>query len=182
MSFDFEDSQEISDSASSVYSRLPGSPGPLMTLEARLALIQEQPEINSLDHQIAMSRGSSIALETLRSRLRRSKQEIELSPARLRDARLRQWEQQQYENEFYASCRRNFNELSTVVLDVTKETTLQCDFEPDVDPVGNIQLLRAILSLRGALETSRKQEAEAEQVWKCQWKTSRIWSSSDSWI
>ncbi|KAJ5291405.1 hypothetical protein N7478_000656 [Penicillium angulare] len=170
------------DCTSSVYSRSLGSLRPSMNEETQVALVQEGPEINPLDHQIAMSRGSTIALETLPSRLQRSKREHELSPSQLRNDKLRQWEQQQHENEFYALCRSNFLEISQAVVGLSQEITLQYHFEPEMDPVGDIRLLRAIESLRAALENSRNKEAQAEHAWRRYWNLSRVWSSSGPWI
>jgi hypothetical protein len=65
------------DDASSVYSRSPDSP------KGRLNLI------NTLDHQLAMSSGTSMALETTRSRLQRSKSKHRMSLPELRDSKIR---------------------------------------------------------------------------------------------
>jgi hypothetical protein len=170
------------DDASSVYSRSPESPK-LSTLEEvphpfRFSL----PEINTLDHQLAMSSGTSMALETTRSRLQRSKTKHRMSLPELRESKLRQWEQQKHENEFYASCRENLLNLSRAALEVAQQLLLQYHFEPEVNPVGNVRLLQAIQALRASLDESKRREIEAEQTWKREWRVTHIQRSRNSWI
>ncbi|KAJ5453745.1 uncharacterized protein N7458_004701 [Penicillium daleae] len=170
------------DDASSVYSRSPESPK-LPSLEEVIPPFKfNLPEINTLDHQLAMSHGTSMALETTRSRLQRSKSRHRMSLPELRDSKLRQWEQQWHENEFYASCRENFLSLSKAALEVSQQLILQYHFEPEVNPVGNIRLLQAIQALKASLDESKRRELEAEQNWKREWRVIRIQRSRNSWI
>lgn len=170
------------DDASSVYSRSPDSPKLSSQEEVPPPFRFNLPEINTLDHQLAMSSGTSMALETTRSRLQRSKSKYRMSLPELRDSKLRQWEQQKHENEFYASCRENFLSLSRAALEVAQQLILQYHFEPEVNPVGNIRLLQAIQALRAALDESKRREVEAEQIWKREWRVNSIQQARNSWI
>lgn len=97
-----------SSASSSIYSRSPNSPKDILPDDSiPLPAGHDLPEINSLDHQIALVRGSTIALETTRKRLRESKDRHRLSLPELRLEKLRQWELQEnenHENQFYRSC------------------------------------------------------------------------------
>ncbi|KAJ5752794.1 hypothetical protein N7520_009711 [Penicillium odoratum] len=81
------------DSATSIYSR-PADPAQDTELIAMTAVAPPLqtafPEINSLDHQIAMAGGSTMAVETTRPRLRMSKRCPKTTPQALKQ----QWLQQ----------------------------------------------------------------------------------------
>ncbi|KAJ5033074.1 hypothetical protein NUH16_003204, partial [Penicillium rubens] len=154
------------DDASSVYSRSPESPKPVLPLTLMpviLPIRHDLPEINALDHQIALARGSTMALETTRSRLRGTKARHRLSLSELKEEKIRQRDQQEHENDFYRTCFKNLHQLVTVVIDSIQELALQYHFEPEATPGGNPRLLQTIQLLRLAVENSRAQEAHAEQ-------------------
>lgn len=165
------------DDASSVYSRSPESPKPVLPLTLMpviLPIRHDLPEINALDHQIALARGSTMALETTRSRLRGTKARHRLSLSELKEEKIRQRDQQEHENDFYRTCFKNLHQLVTVVIDSIQELALQYHFEPEATPGGNPRLLQTIQLLRLAVENSRAQEAKAEQEWTRQWNISRF--------
>jgi hypothetical protein len=172
------------DDASSVYSRSPESPKLSSQGEVTRPFRFSLPEINTLDHELAMSQGTSMALETTRSRLERSKTKNKhrLSLPELRDSKLRQWEQQKHENEFYAACRETFLGLSKAALEVAQKLILQYHFEPEVEAAGNIHIREAIQALGTSLENSQRREAEAEQAWRRQWRVPRVQRPRNSWI
>ena len=146
------------DDASSIYSRAPQSRKSTQSAPrppAALPVTYDLPEINSLDHQIALARGSTIVLETTRARLRCAKTDRRLSLPELREEKLRQWECQDHENRFYKECLLMFQELSTLAIDVSQYLMLQHEFEPEVSPIGNRRVLETAHQLREALEQSR---------------------------
>ncbi|KAJ5215271.1 uncharacterized protein N7498_001678 [Penicillium cinerascens] len=178
------DDRIISDDSSSIYSRSADSPKLFLTSHAAIALSAKHdlPEINSLDHQIAMAHGSTMALETTTIRLQNSKSGHRRSLPESRYEKLRQWEEQKCENEFFQSCLENFHEFSKSVIGVIQNLTPQFYDEPEEVPVSNLHVLLAVHLLREQLEKSRVQEAKAEQKWKSQWNLSRIWNPTSRWI
>ena len=83
------------DDASSIYSRSPESPKDMLSsMPMMLPPRHDLPEINSLDHQIALARGSTMALETTRTRLKCSKSRNRLSLQELKEERICQRDQQ----------------------------------------------------------------------------------------
>jgi hypothetical protein len=146
-----------------------------------LPIRHDLPEINSLDHQIALARGSTMALETTRTRLKCSKSGNRLSFQELKEERICQRDQQENENDFYRSCFQNFLNLSMAIIEVSQELTLQYHFEPEARPLDNEWVFQAVRKLRVALEQSRIREAQAEQIWKRQWKMSRV-NHTTRWI
>ena len=177
------------DDASSVYSRSPETPkfniGSNIALRP-LPIKHDLPEINSLDHQISLAQGSTIALETTRTRLQNSKSEKRQSLPESRQEKLHQRELQERENRFYRTCYDIFQELSNVAIITSQDLILQSLFEPEVCPNGSSQVLRTSLKLREvlqqALERSRVQEARAELEWKRWWNISRIGNLATRWI
>jgi hypothetical protein len=174
----------IRDDSSSIYSRSVDSPKPFLTSHAANPppAKHDLPEINSLDHQIAMAHGSTMALETTKIRLQNSKSEHKRSLPESRYEKLRQWEEQKCENEFYQSCLENFHELSKSVIAVIQNLKPQSYYEPEDASFRNLHVLLAVRLLREQLEKSRVQEAKAEQKWKSQWNLSRIWNPTSRWI
>ena len=173
------------DDASSIYSRAPQSRKSTQSAPrppAALPITHDLPEINSLDHQIALARGSTIALETTRARLQCAKTDRQLSLLKLREEKLQQWECQDHENRFYKECLLMFQELSTLAIDVSQYLMLQHEFEPEVSPIGNRRVLETAHQLREALEQSQQREAQAEQEWKRQWNIPRFGFPSPRWI
>lgn len=78
------------DDTSSVYSQTPeiakdASP---ITMILNLPIQTPFPEINLLDHQIAMARGSTMVLETTRTRLESYKMRPELSSSESKEERI----------------------------------------------------------------------------------------------
>ncbi|KAI2791717.1 hypothetical protein POX_c04591 [Penicillium oxalicum] len=174
-----------SDDASSIYSRPPEAPQDTLSWKLMpiiLPIRHDLPEINSLDHQIAMARGSTIALETTRTRIQSSKSQNRLSLSELRKEKLRQRDQQENENQFYRDCFENLHQLLLDVVEAAQDLTLQYYFEPETSPVGNEHVQQAIHRLRAALGQSKVHEAQAEQEWKRQWSVSRVWSPPTRWI
>ena len=174
-----------SDDASSIYSRPPEAPKNALSWELMpiiLPIRHDLPEINSLDHQIAVARGSTIALETTRTRIQSSKSQNRLSLSELREEKLRQRDQQETENQFYRACFENLHQLLLDVVEAAQDLTLHYHFEPEASPVGNEHVQQAIHKLRAALDQSRVHEAQAEQAWKRQWSLSRVWSPTARWL
>ena len=184
MAFEPAESRPFRDGTSSIYSRSPESSKsnfPSQFKSRPLPTKHDLPEINPLDHQIALARGSTIALETTRTRLQCSKTGGRLSLPERREEKLRQWERQESENRFYRSCCDIFHDISAVAIDASQDLTLHSHFEPE-NPVGNVRVLQAVHRLRAALEQSRTLEAQAEQEWKQQWNVSRAWNTTARWI
>lgn len=182
MSLKATEQHSTADDASSIYSRSPESPKSLSNpMPMILPIRHDLPEINSLDHQIALARGSTMALETTRTRLRCSKSRNRLSLGELKEERICQRDQQENENQFYRSCFENFLDLTMAIIEVSQELMLQYHFEPEVRPLANKRVFQAVRKLRVAMEQSRIREAHAEQVWKRQWKVSRV-NHTTRWI
>ncbi|KAJ6101891.1 hypothetical protein N7486_004318 [Penicillium sp. IBT 16267x] len=179
--------ENLSDDISSIYSRTPETPKSFLSWSSSPAPLpprHELPEINPLDHQIALARGSTMALETTRARLTVSKYHKKLSLAELKEEKISQRDQQEEENQFYRSCFENFRQLATTAIEAsavetTQDLSLQSHFEPER---GNANLKLAVDRLRVALENSRVQEAQAEREWKRKWEASRFWNPAPRWI
>ena len=176
------------DYASSIYSRSSGSPKPIPPSHlataglSSLPMQHDVPEINTLDHEIALARGSTIALETTRTRLQRSKTDRRLSLRESREEKLQQWEHQEHENQFYHMCLAIFQELSRVAIDLSQDLALQHCFEPEVSPAGNARVQQAAHKLQRALEQSQEREAQAAHRWKRRWYVPRFGGPSTRWI
>jgi hypothetical protein len=82
----------IRDDSSSIYSRSVDSPKPFLTSHTANPppAKYDLPEINSLNHQIAMAYSSTMALETTKIRLQNSKSEHKRSLPESRYEKLRQ--------------------------------------------------------------------------------------------
>lgn len=182
MAFTENEKRVSSDTSSSVYSRSPDIPKYFSIRSATPPPNHDLPEINSLDHQIAQANGSTIALETTRSRLQGFKPKNRQSLQEIKYEKLVQYEHQKNENDFYKSCRDMFHELFSVASEVSQSLLTQHDFEPENNPSHKPVILAAARALRAALERSRVQEARAEQEWKRQWNPSRIWKPTTRWI
>lgn len=186
MPLDYENEDTLDD-ASSIYSRTPETPKSFLSWShtpVPSPLRRDLPDINSLDHQIALARGSTMALETTRARLSILKNQKKLSLLELKNQKIAQREHQEDENQFYSSCFDNFRRLATTVFEVsavepTQDLSLQSHFDPEL---GNANLKLTLDTLRVALENSRIQEAQAERNWKSKWKVSRLWDSAPRWI
>lgn len=173
------------DNTSSIYSRSTDTAKdaiPITTIPTTLQTKPSLPEINLLDHQISMASGSTIALETTRPRLRKSKILPEMSVSEMKAERMQQHRQQGLENDFYCKCFESFHQLVSTTMDATQSLALQYHFNPANSPSGDPRLIRAIVSLRVALDKSRAEETRAEQEWKQQWKVSPVRQSSLRWL
>ena len=173
------------DNTSSIYSRSTDTAKdaiPITTIPTTLQIKPSLPEINLLDHQISMASGSTMALETTRPRLRKSKTLPEMSVSEMKTERIQQHRQQGLENDFYCKCFESFHQLVSTTMDATQSLALQYHFNPANSPSGDPRLIRAIVSLRVALDKSRAEETSAEQEWKQQWKVSPVRQSSLRWL
>ena len=173
------------DNTSSIYSRATDSPKRISScalMPIILPIRHDLPEINSLDHQIALARGSTIALETTRVRLRKSKERKRLSLPELKEQKLNEKSEQESENDFYRSCFVNFRELITTTVKAIDELELQCHFEPEAEPMGNSNLRKTLEALRNVLEGSKNREAMVELQWKQKWNISRIGRPACRWL
>ena len=160
------------DSASSIYSRPADTAKDAKSIAMTTVAPPIQtsfPEINSLDHQIAMAGGSTMVMETTRPRLKVSKKSPKTTPRALKQQWLQQRSQQERENEFYSGCFRNFHRLVATVMDSTQDLALQYHFNPGASPAGDPRLIRTIVLLKTALDKSRVEEAQAEAEWKRQY-------------
>ncbi|KAJ5654977.1 hypothetical protein N7490_001980 [Penicillium lividum] len=159
------------DSATSIYSR-PADPAqdaePIAMTPVAPPLQTSFPEINSLDHQIAMAGGSTMAVEATRPRLRMSKRSPKTTPRALKQQWLQQRNQQERENDFYTDCFKNFRQLVATVMNSTQDLALQYHFNPGASPAGDPRLIRTTVLLKTALDKSRMEEAQAEAEWKRQ--------------
>ncbi|KAJ5267757.1 hypothetical protein N7478_010565 [Penicillium angulare] len=118
--------------ASSVYSRSPGTPRPHSST-ALPAPRDDLPEITPLDHRIFVAGRTTMALETRKAHLRRTK-EVVRSPPDPTSEKRSQRDQQTHENDFYRTCCANFCHLATAVVDITQKLVLeelsQCTLMP----------------------------------------------------
>ena len=173
------------DNTSSIYSRATDSPKRFSSCALTpiiLPIRHDLPEINSLDHQIALARGSTIALETTRSRLQKSKEEKRLSLPELKEQKQNERIEQESENDFYRSCFTNFRELATATFQAIDELELQYFFEPEAEPIGNRNVRKALDALHNTLEESKNREAKAENQWKQRWNISRFGKPACRWL
>lgn len=167
------------DDASSIYSRPSDVPKRALTwdlIPIILPISHDLPEINSLDHQIAVANGSTMALEMMRTRMQSTKGRSPLSLSELKAEKLRQRDQQETENQFYRSCFENLSELLSDVLSVTHMLELKAS------EFNQSSIREITVRLRAALDKSRVREAQAEQEWKRQWSVSRIWKPAGRWL
>ena len=173
------------DNTSSIYSRSPDTAKDAKPTAMTPVIPQLQtcfPEINSLDHQIAMAGGSTMVVETTRSRLNVSKKHAKFSPPALKERWLQQRSQQEHENHFYSSCFLNFHRLVASIVDSTQDLALQYHFNPGASPSRDPRLIRTIILLRVALDKSRAEEAQAESEWKRQWGVPSVQNPATRWV
>ncbi|KAJ5330507.1 hypothetical protein N7476_000290 [Penicillium atrosanguineum] len=173
------------DNTSSIYSRSPNTAKDAKPTAMEPVIPQLQtciPEVNSLDHQIAMAGGSTMAVETTRSRLIVSKKYAKYSPPALKKRWLQQRSQQEHENRFYSSCFQNFHQLVASIMDSTQDLALQYHFNPGTSPSGDPRLIRTIILLTVALDKSRAEEAQAELEWKRQWGVPSVQEPATRWV
>ncbi|CEL11778.1 hypothetical protein ASPCAL14874 [Aspergillus calidoustus] len=169
----------------SVYSRSPDCPK--LELPSQAPTVPppagfDLPDISPLDHQIALAGGSTMALDTTRTRLQAVKSARRRSiPETMKDKR-QQWEQQERENQFYEHCLHIFQHLTAVAIDVSQELSLLQYFEPEVNLAGHPRIWGAAQKLRGALRQAQEREAVAEYEWKKQWNMPRMGLPSSRWV
>ncbi|KAJ5216876.1 hypothetical protein N7468_009884 [Penicillium chermesinum] len=170
------------DDTSSIYSRSSTSPKFWRPASTPLPSKHSLPEINALDHQIALLQGSTIALETTQARLQAGKTERRKSEQEAVSDKLQQYYKQEAENRFYRTCRSILHQLLQTSSDVYDMLELQCEFEPEVSLFGNARLRMAAETLQMALDASRTQEVQAEQEWKREWNPSPAHEVQTGWI
>ncbi|KAH8430176.1 uncharacterized protein LDX57_007846 [Aspergillus melleus] len=168
------------DDASSIYSRPPHTPK--LAQPSASPTPHDLPDIQPLDHQIYLARGSTIALETTRARLQCAKANRRLSLPETIVEKKRQWQCQDHENRFFETCLEILEDLSAVAVDVSQDLILQYEFEPETSPEGNARVRRANQRLRSALQQALEREARAEFEWKRQWNVPRIGGPSVRWV
>ncbi|OJZ79538.1 hypothetical protein ASPFODRAFT_55072 [Aspergillus luchuensis CBS 106.47] len=140
------------------------------------------PEIILIDHQIALARGTTMALETTCVRLRNAKKD---HPRSLRDTleeKWGQWKRQEDENRFFRTCLKIFDDLAAVAVEVSDDLILQHEFEPEVSPVGNRRIVPGMRKLREALADSHGKEARAREEWDRRLKLLGIRAPLPQWI
>jgi hypothetical protein len=125
-----------------------------------------RPEITALDHHLAKCRGSTMALETTHSRLRRWKNGPSQTLSQLKDEKLRQHNQQERENDFYRKSFQIFHQLADTVMDTIQTLALEYHFNPAAVPAKDPRLIRAVILLQIALDKSHTDESEAIKQWK----------------
>ncbi|CAG8904678.1 unnamed protein product [Penicillium nalgiovense] len=148
------------DNTSSIYSRSTDTAKdaiPMTTIPTTLQIKPSLPEINLLDHQISMARGSTMALETTRPRLRKSKTNPKC----------------RYPN-LPPTCQHHNGR--------DPKSSSAVSFQPGKHPFWGPAPDSAIVSLRVALDKARAEETSAEQEWKQQWKVSSVRQSSLRWL
>ncbi|GCB25518.1 hypothetical protein AAWM_08403 [Aspergillus awamori] len=177
------------DAASSIYSREPEvAPVPPLSIPRRgrtptdSPARHDLPEINSIDHQIALARGTTMALETTRVRLRNAKKNGPRSLRGTLEDKWRQWKRQEDENRFFRTCLKIFDDLAAVAVEVSDDLILQQEFEPEVSPVGNRRILLGMCKLREALADSHGKEARAREEWDRRLNLPGIRASLPQWI
>ncbi|OKO94771.1 hypothetical protein PENSUB_11515 [Penicillium subrubescens] len=171
-------------SAPSIYSRntnsikiLPMNPPPL-----NLPGAGARPEITALDHHLAKCRGSTMALETTHSRLRRWKNGPPQTLSQLKDEKLRQHNQQERENDFYRKSFQVFHQLASTVIDTIQSLELEYYFKPAAIPTKDPRLIRTVILLQIALDKSLTDESEAIKQWKEQCGIQTSNDSPTEWI
>lgn len=159
------------EAASSIYSRNPeASPVPPLAIPRKARPTDspahhDLPEINLIDHQIALARGTTMALETTRGRLQNAKRHRPRSLWDTLEDKWRQWKRQEDENRFFRTCHSIFDDLAAVAVEVSDALILQHEFEPEASPAGNERILLAMRKLQEALGDSEEKEARAREDW-----------------
>ncbi|GLA79013.1 hypothetical protein CBS63078_10964 [Aspergillus niger] len=149
------------DAASSIYSREPEiTPVPPLSILRKgrrptdSPARHDLPEINLIDHQIALARGTTMALETTR----------------------------EDENRFFRTCLKIFDDLAAVTVEVSDNLILQHGFEPEVSPVGNRRILIGMRKLQVALADSHGKEARAREEWDRRLNLPNIRAPLPQWV
>ncbi|GFF60702.1 hypothetical protein IFM51744_10458 [Aspergillus udagawae] len=150
---------------------------------------RDLPEISPLDHEIALARGTTMALETTRTRLQNAKQERPLSLPEILKEKGEQWKRQEDENRFFRDCLSILNDLTTVVIEVSeslieesKSLVLRRDFVSEISPADNERIFRLIHDLQKALVESQGREIRARVKWDSRSDRPCIRVPSSRWI
>ncbi|KAL3252725.1 hypothetical protein ABHI18_009927 [Aspergillus niger] len=177
------------DAASSIYSREPE-----VALVPPLSILRtgrrptdsparhDLPEINLIDHQIALAWGTTMALETTRLWLQNAKKNGPRSLRETLEERWRQWKRQEDENRFFRTCLKFFDDLAAVAVEVSDDLIQQHEFEPEVSPVGNRRILLGMRKLQEALSDSHGKEARAREEWDHRLNLPHIRAPLPQWI
>ncbi|GCB24356.1 hypothetical protein AAWM_07241 [Aspergillus awamori] len=177
------------DAASSIYSREPEVvPVPPLSIlrkgrsPADSPARHDLPEINLIDHQIALARGTTMALETTRVRLRNAKKNSPRSLPDTLEEKWRQWKRQEHENRFFRACLKIFDDLAAVAVEVSDDLVLQHEFGTEASPVGNRRVLLGMRKLQEALSDSHGKEARAREEWDRRLNLPNIRAPLPQWI
>jgi hypothetical protein len=115
------------DAASSIYSRKPEvSRVPPLSVP-RKGRPTDSParhdiaEINLVEHQIELARGTTMALETTRVRLQNAKKNRPRSLPGTLEEKWRQWKRQEDVNRFSCTCLRILDDLAAVAVEVSDD-------------------------------------------------------------
>jgi hypothetical protein len=141
-----------------------------------------RPEITALDHHLAKCRGSTMALETTHSRLRRWKNGPPQTLSQLKDEKLHQHNQQERENDFYRKSFQIFHRLAYTVMDTIQSLALEYHFNPAAVPAKDPRLIRTVILLQIALDKSHTDESEAIKQWKEQCGMQTNGGSPTEWL
>ncbi|GFF63480.1 hypothetical protein IFM51744_11139 [Aspergillus udagawae] len=180
------------DAASSIYSRGPEIP-PLSVPRkqglANLPARHDLTEISLLDHQIALAGGTTMALETTRTRLQDAKRERPLSLPETLEKKWEQWKRQEDENRFFMDCLRILNDLTAVVIEVSESLIeesgspdVQRDIRVGVSPASKERVFQMIHKLQRALVESQGLEIRARVKWDSRSNRPCLRAPSSRWI
>ncbi|GIJ92725.1 hypothetical protein Asppvi_002003 [Aspergillus pseudoviridinutans] len=180
------------DAASSIYSRGPEIPPLPVPRKQKLGNFPERhdpAEISLLDHQIALAGGTTMALETTRTRLQNAKHERPLSLPETVAKKWEQWKRQEDENRFFVDCVRILNDLTAVAIEVsesllqeTKNPVLQRDSESQISSASNERVFKMIQKLEKTLIESQGREVRARVKWDSRSNRPCIRAPSSRWI
>ncbi|GLA78606.1 hypothetical protein CBS63078_10862 [Aspergillus niger] len=159
------------DAASSIYSREPEvAPVPPLSILRKgrsptdSPARHDLPEINLFDHQIALARGTTMALETTRVRLQNAKKNGPRSLRGTLEEKWRQWERQKDENRFFRACLKIFDDLAAVAIDVPEDLILQHEIEPGASPWETDTSSWACASYKRPWPTRKGRSPELEKI------------------
>jgi hypothetical protein len=180
------------DAASSIYSRDPEIP-PLSVAHkqrpAKYPASHDLTEISLLDHQIALVGGTTMALETTRTRLHNAKRERPLSLPETLEKKWEQWKRQEDENQFFSACLSILNDLTAVAFGVSEclreeseSLVFQQNFESEISPADNKRLFELIHKLQKAFVESQGREIRARVKWDSRSNRPCIRAPSSRWI
>ncbi|KAH2362496.1 hypothetical protein KXV92_006727 [Aspergillus fumigatus] len=180
------------DVASSIYSRdqeIPPLSVPHKQGRAKSPASHDLTEINLLDHQIALVGGTTMALETTRTRLKNAKHERPLSLPETLEKKWEQWKRQEEENQFFSACLSILNDLTAVAIEVSEclreeseRLVFQQNFESWISPADNKRVFQSIHKLQKAFIESQGREIRARVKWDSRSNRPCIRAPSLRWI